>query len=141
MKLFPTAVAALAVAALVGAGGALAHQTATNNGVTVTMHVAPDDEPVATHDALVLVPKIKVRKGRFAWATCRCTLVISNSAREVLRRGAVTPRTLFTFPDPGAYRLTFSGRVKRKARWATFTVSFAIRASAPDENGSRKDLR
>jgi hypothetical protein len=131
MKLFPTAAVALAVAALVGASGASAHQTASNNGVTVTMHVAPDDEPVATHEALVLVPKVKTRTGRFAWATCRCTLEISNSAREVLRRGAVTPRSVFTFPEPGAYRLTFAGRVKRKARWATFRVSFAIRANAP----------
>ena len=33
--------------ALLCAGAAWAHQTATNNGVTVTVHVAPDDEPVA----------------------------------------------------------------------------------------------
>jgi hypothetical protein len=131
MKLFPTAVVALVVVALVGAGGAAAHQTATNNGVTVTVHVAPDDEPVATQEALVLVERVKTRTGRFAWANCRCTLEISNSAREVLRKGAVTPRSAFTFPEPGAYRLTVSGRVKRKARWATFKVSFAIRANAP----------
>jgi len=115
--------------ALLCVSSAWAHQTATNNGVTVTTHVAPDDEPVAGTAALILVEKIKTRTGRFAWATCRCTVEVSNSARAVLRRGRAGPRTEFTFPEPGAYRITVAGRVKRGAVWRWFKVSYAIRAN------------
>jgi hypothetical protein len=118
----------LAVAA-VCAGGAWAHQTATNNGVTVTVHVAPDDEPVAAEPALVLVEKVKTRTGKFTWATCKCTVEIRNSAGELLRKGRATSRTSFTFPQPGAYAIRVAGRVKRKAGWRWFKVTFAIRAN------------
>jgi hypothetical protein len=131
MKLRLVGVASGFVIALIGAGGAWAHQTATNNGVTVTLHVAPDDEPAATQPAFIVVESVKTRTGRFAWATCRCTVEISNSAREVLRRGPAGRRTVFTFPEAGAYRINVAGRVKRKAGWRSFKVSFAIRADAP----------
>jgi hypothetical protein len=131
MKLRLLGVASGFVIALFGASAAWAHQTETNNGVTVTLHVAPDDEPIATRPALVVVESVKTRTGRFAWSTCLCTLEISSSAREVLRRGRTGRRTTFTFPAAGAYRLTFAGRVKRKAGWRPFKVSFVLRADAP----------
>lgn len=119
--------AAFAVA-LACASAAEAHQTAVNNGVAVTMHVSPDDEPRAGHPAQVLVTKVKPRTGVFAWTTCRCALVISDSATTTLFKGTVKPQTEFTFPEVGAYQLDFSGRVKRKGKWVQFKVSFAIRA-------------
>lgn len=124
------AISGIAVA-LACAGAAWAHQTATNNGVTVTVHVAPDDEPVATQEAVIIVEKVSTRTGRFTWATCRCTLQVSNAASEVLLKGRTAQKTRFTFPEPGAYRINLAGRVKRKAGWRWFKVSFAIRASAP----------
>ena len=117
--------------ALLCASAASAHQTATNNGVTVTAHVTPDDEPIAGATSLILVPKVKTRTGRFTWATCRCTVEVSNSAREVVRRGRAGPRTEFTFPEPGAYRIQVAGRVKRGAGWRWFKVSFVVRANEP----------
>jgi hypothetical protein len=117
--------------ALSCAGVAWAHQTATNNGVTVTVHVTPEDEPIAGQPSLILVEKVKTRTGRFAWATCRCTMQVSNSDAEVLRKGRITPRTTFTFPEAGAYRIMVAGRVKRAVGWRWFKVSFAIRANDP----------
>jgi hypothetical protein len=131
MKLRLLGVASGFALALLGVGAAWAHQTESNNGVTVTLHVAPDDEPVATRPATVLVESVRTRTGRFAWETCRCTLEISNSAREVLRRGSTGRRSTFTFPEAGAYRITFAGRVKRKVGWRPFKVSFVLRADAP----------
>jgi hypothetical protein len=115
--------------ALLCASAAWAHQTATNNGVTVTVHVTPEDEPVAGATSLILVERVKTRTGRFTWATCRCTVEVSNAAGEFLRRGRAGPRTEFTFPEPGAYRIRVAGRVKRKVGWRWFKVSFAIRAN------------
>jgi hypothetical protein len=114
--------------ALATAGAALAHQTASNNGVSVTVHVAPDDEPIANEPASILVEKVKTRTGKFAWATCRCTLVVSDSAKNVLLKGPAKPRNDFVFPEAAAYSIGFSGRVKRNGVWRTFKVEFAIRA-------------
>jgi hypothetical protein len=119
--------AAIAVA-LICTGVASAHQTAVNNGVEVTVHVAPNDEPVAGEPAAILFPKIKTRTGKFAWANCRCVLQVSDSAGKVLLKSPATSRTEFTFPDPAAYQVTLSGRVLRKGKWAAFRVAFAYRA-------------
>jgi hypothetical protein len=110
------------------AGGATAHQTAVNNGVAVTVHVAPDDEPIANQPAAILVEKVKTRTGKFAWANCRCVIVVSDSAKNVLLKGPAKPHNDFVFPEPAAYSIGFSGRVKRNGVWRTFKVEFAIRA-------------
>lgn len=116
------------VVALASAGAASAHQTSVNNGVAVTMHVTPDDEPLAGQTALILVPRVKTRTGKFSWATCRCTLAVSDSAQNVLLKGQGVPRTGFVFPEAGAYRIDFAGRVRRNGKWVSFKVWFAIRA-------------
>jgi hypothetical protein len=122
---------AIAGTTLVCVAAAQAHQTASNNGVSVTMHVSPDDEPIADAPALILVPRVKPRTGKFAWAICRCTLKVSSASGEVLRNGRAFPRNEFVFPEAAAYRIDFAGRVKRNGKWVKFKVWFAIRASAP----------
>ncbi len=121
--------AAVGAIALTTASTALAHQTAVNNGVSVTMHVNPNDEPVAGTATDILVTRVKTRTGKFAWTTCRCTLVIGDSAGNILFKAVVKPRTEFTFPEAAAYSLVFSGRIKRLGKWKPFKVSFALRAS------------
>ena len=123
-----TALLACFAVALIGAGVASAHQTLVNNGVAVTLHVTPNDEPVAGEVAQLLVPKVKTRTGKFSWATCRCTIKVSDSAKNVLLNAPATPRTEFTFPGPAAYKIEVAGRVLRKGKWAVFHVAFAIRA-------------
>jgi hypothetical protein len=50
----------------------------------------------------------------------------------VIFRKPATAKTPFVFPAPGAYQLTFSGRVKAtKTRWRTFRIDYAWRAEAP----------
>ena len=126
-------VIAITAVGLACAAAAQAHQIAVNNGVSVTVHVAPDDEPIVGQTAVILVPKVKPRIGKFAWATCRCTLKVSNANGDVLLSGKALPRTEFVFPEAGAYRIDFAGRVKRivkqRIRWVPFKVWFAIRAS------------
>ncbi len=127
-KRLRAALVACFAVALVGADTASAHQTLVNNGVAVTLHVTPNDEPVAGEVAQLLVPKVKTRTGKFSWATCRCTIKVSDSAKNVLLNAPARPRTEFTFPDPAAYKIEIAGRVLRKGKWATFKVAFAIRA-------------
>ena len=77
-----------------------------------------------------VIDSVRVRRGTFTWKTCRCSLRISDSAGALLYQSkSATRRTPFVFPRAGAYKVTFSGRVKRVGRWHSFTVSDAVRAS------------
>jgi hypothetical protein len=118
---------ALAVG-LVWVAPASAHQTLSNNGVSVTLHVAPDDEPVAGQQATVSILSIKTRKGKFSWTTCACTMKIFEPDGSVLLDNRAVRKMTFTFPEPRAYGITLAGRVLRKHKWAKFTVTFGIRA-------------
>ncbi len=52
---------ACAVFTLVGAGEACAHDRETNNGVTVTLHVDPDDAPVAGQPATLVIESVDTK--------------------------------------------------------------------------------
>ena len=114
---------------------ASAHQIASNNGVSVQVHVNPNDEPIAGTATTIWVVRVKNVKGKgtFSWATCRCQLKVFDSSGTVIQNGpAKAAQTAVTFPEPKAYGITFSGRIKRNGIWKTFKVSYAIRAAAPE---------
>jgi hypothetical protein len=128
MSLRRTAIA-VAVISAAGAAPALAHQTAYNRGVAVTLHVNPDDEPVAGQPATIIVEKVKPPKGgKFRFSTCRCHVRVTTSSGGVVLDRAAGKRTSITFPDAAAYRIQFSGRYRKGSRYRTFSTSFAIRA-------------
>jgi len=112
-----------------------AHQIASNNGVSVQVHVNPNDEPIAGTPTTIWVVRVKNVKGNglFSWATCRCQLKVFDSSGTVVQSGAAkAAQTAITFPEAKAYGITFSGRIKRNGAWRTFKVSYAIRAAAPE---------
>lgn len=129
-------VRAVVVGSVVALAGvpARAHQTLAADGVAVTLHVTPDDEPIAGKPATIDVAKVKVGRGaRVRWKRCQCALTISAAAGSVIEQRPVDARTrisLFTFPAEGAYALALSGRYRRKGHWRPFTVTFPIRAVA-----------
>lgn len=111
------------------------HQIASNNGVSVQVHVNPNDEPVAGTPTTIWVVRVKPLKKTtvFTWKTCRCRLkVFDSSGTVVLDTATSTQRTPITFPEEKAYGITFSGRVKRSGVWKPFKVSYAIRTLAPE---------
>jgi hypothetical protein len=127
--------AAVGAAALaVAVAPAWSHQIASNNGVSVQVHVDPNDEPIVGQATTVWVVRVKARDAVFAWKTCRCRMNVFDSSGAVLLNSIATaPRTSVTFPEAKAYGITFSGRVKRKGIWRPFRVSYAIRASGPEQ--------
>jgi hypothetical protein len=114
---------------VVGAATAPGHQTESNKGVSVTMHVTPDDEPVSGQPSRIIVSKVRPSRGSFSFRTCACYLRISDSAGDVVLNRKAKRTTRFTFPRATAYEIVFTGRVKRGSRYKRFRVSFAIRAS------------
>jgi hypothetical protein len=116
------------LAALVAVPMAGAHQTSQNKGVSVTLHVTPDDEPVAGEPSKIIVTKVKPRSGRFSWRTCVCYLNIKDASGHVVLNRRAVKRMTFTFSRAGAYQLTFAGFIKRRGKKVHFSVPFAIRA-------------
>jgi hypothetical protein len=124
----PAAVLAAVVAGAVPPT-AMAHQTAYDGPVAVTLHVTPDDEPISGQSSEITIVKVAVRNGRFSFATGRTRLTISDSAGRVVLSRRVGKRTRFTFPRPGAYRIVVYGRVRRSGKFRSFSTRFAVRAS------------
>ena len=96
MKRFSIVVMTAALACVVASQGAFAHDRESNNGVTMTLHINPDDEPIATQPALLVIEKVET-KSVFSWKSCRCSMTISDSNDNVIRSGPVGARTVFTF--------------------------------------------
>jgi hypothetical protein len=114
---------------VIGAASAPGHQTESNKGVSVTMHVTPDDEPVSGQSSRIIVSKVRPSRGSFSWRNCACYLRISDSTGNVVLNRKAKRTTRFTFPRATAYEIVFTGRVKRGSRFKRFRTSFAIRAS------------
>ena len=112
-----------------GAATAPGHQTESNKGVSVTMHVTPDDEPVSGQSSRIIVSKVRPSKGSFSFKNCACYLRISDSGGDVVLNRKAKRNMRFTFPRATAYELVFTGRVKRSGKFKRFRVTFAIRAS------------
>ena len=98
-------------------------------GRAVTLHVTPDDEPVAGQASRIIVSKVRPSRGRFSWKSCKCYLRISDSTGNVVLNRKAKRTTTFTFPKATAYEIVFTGRVKRGSSFKRFRVNFAIRAS------------
>ena len=122
---------ALTLALTVGAGVAVAHQTAYDRGVAVTVHVSPDDEPVARQPATINVVRVKVPgSGRFSFRSCGCRLRVTDSSGAVVLSRSAGKHTRITFPRPAAYQIVFSGSYRRGSAKRSFRTTFAIRAAA-----------
>jgi hypothetical protein len=123
------AVAVFAASALTAP--ALAHQTVIDaRGVAVTMHVLPDDEPVAGKPATIVIVEVKPpRHATFTFRRCGCRIKVSTASGRVLLDRRTGKRTPFVFPDPAAYEITYSGSYRAKGgKPRRFRTTFAIRA-------------
>jgi hypothetical protein len=127
MRAAALAVAATAAPALTAS--ALAHETVTDHGVAVTMHVLPGDEPQAGQPATIVIVNVKPSSGRFTFGSCGCRIKVSTAAGRVLLDRRTRKRTPFVFPDPAAYEVTYSGGYRaRGGRTKQFSTTFALRA-------------
>jgi hypothetical protein len=122
--------AAACLALLVAATPALAHQSATSNGIAVTIHIAPDDEPVAGQASTIVFVSAKRRGWSLRRGSCGCRITVTDSSgATVLDRRTGSRETTFTFPRAGAYRVRISGRLRKGGRTKSFNASFTYRAS------------
>ena len=125
-----TAFAVAALATLALTAPALGHETVTDRGVAVTLHVLPDDEPMAGRPATIVAVKVRPPKGgRFSFKTCACRVKVTDAAGKVLLSKRTGQRTTFEFPKAAAYEITYSGGYRAKnGKTRKFSAAFAIRA-------------
>jgi hypothetical protein len=124
------AVAAALTAASALTASALAHETVTDHGVAVTLHVLPDDEPQAGKAATIVIVKVKPPSGKFTFGACGCRVRVTTASGAVLLNRRTGKRTPFVFPDAAAYEITYTGGYRAKGgRTKRFSTTFAIRAS------------
>jgi hypothetical protein len=127
----PAAVAVAAAAAMAPAVPALAHETVTDHGVAVTLHVLPDDEPRAGSPSTIVIVSAKPPQGgRFTFKRCACRMKVTTATGDVLLDRRTGKRTPFVFPAPAAYEITASGAYRaRGGKTRHFSATFALRAS------------
>jgi len=125
-----TAFAVAALATLALTAPALGHETVTDRGVAVTLHVLPDDEPMAGRPATIVAVKVRPPKGgRFSFKTCACRVKVTDAAGKVLLSKRTGQRTTFEFPKAAAYEITYSGGYRAKTgKTRKFSAAFATRA-------------
>ncbi len=125
-----TALAVAATATLALTAPALGHQTVSDRGVAVTLHVLPDDEPKAGQPATIVAVKVRPpRGGRFTFRSCICRVKVADASGHVLLSKRTGKRTRFTFPAAAAYEVTYSGSYRAKNRKTRrFIAAFALRA-------------
>jgi hypothetical protein len=122
-------VLATLLAATAFASPAAAHQTVSDNGATVTVHVSPDDAPVAGRAAKINVVRVKVPR-RATFRLSRARVKVTNASGSVLLNRHAARHITFTFPKAAAYQIVVSGSYRRAGRTRKFTTTFAIRANA-----------
>ena len=113
----PAAFAVVATATLALTAPALGHETVTDRGVAVTMHVLPDDEPRAGQRSTIVIVKVKPAAGRALHVQ---GLHVPSEGHQRIRPHVVLDRrtgkrTTFTFPDKAAYEVTYSGRYRAQS--------------------------
>ena len=123
----PATVVAGVIAALALAVPAIAHQTVSSNGATVTVHVAPDDAPVAGSPSSINIVSVKVPKGA-TFRLSRARVKVTDAGGATLLNRHAARHVTFTFPKAGAYEITVSGSYRRHGRTRRFATPFAIRA-------------
>ena len=132
MRVVPrtTALAVAATATLALTAPALGHQTISDRGVAVTLHVLPDDEPKAGQPATIVAVKVRPPRGaRFTFRSCICRVKVADASGHVLLNRRTGKRTTFTFPAAAAYEITYSGSYRAKNRKTRrFSAAFALRA-------------
>jgi len=103
---------------------AAAHQLASDNGVNVVLHVAPDDAPVAGRKAQ-LIFYLGSQSSSFYAQNCGCQLSLNLRHRQIanppLQLGTNGATASVTFPQAGVYTVVLSGD--------TFHVKFVVRVA------------
>lgn len=117
---------------------ASAHVFLTDGGITVLMHVNPNDDPVAGQPATLLFGITDI-SNKFNAANCDCQVTVKDSSGKQLLSVALPNISTqidaslyefsepFTFPDKDVYSIEVTGKPKTANTFQTFDVNYSLR--------------
>jgi hypothetical protein len=107
----------LAISAASNSLPVFTHTLKIENEVGVTLHIDPDDDPIAGAES-VFYPKINDKTDKFKISDCDCRVSISQGSNTLFQTILIPPQTdldsketsfKYTFPSKGTYQLEMSG--------------------------------
>ena len=116
-----------------------AHFLAVDGSIGATLHIDPDDSPVAGQPATFYFD-IADRANRFTLANCQCQASLSQAGHELIRSSIGQPGFSYVLPRPDVYTVHLKGTPKKTGDFEPFTISWEVRAdrsvAAPSVAGS-----
>ena len=116
------------------AAPASAHVLKTDGTIGAVLHINPDDDPV-TGSPTSYVLYFDDTAGRFTLPACDCTVAVQEQGATIHTQALTVTNALdssdtYTFPRPGVYTLSVSGRPKTAGVFAPFTLNYLVRVQA-----------
>jgi hypothetical protein len=103
---------------------ASAHTLAVDGEIGVTLHVHPDDEPIANRETPFYID-IAQRGQSFSLINCQCSLaILQNNKLLVTLPVKYLQSPIYVFPAAGTYEVKISGKPLGAAQFSPFTTEF-----------------
>ncbi len=113
---------------------ALAHTLASDDPISATVHVSPNESPIPGEVATLLF-EFKDPNRKFSAAACECVVKIVQNDKE-LERGAlgqnvsdvsdVHAEFYYTFPEIGDYTVRLLGRPREGSEFTPFELEYRV---------------
>jgi hypothetical protein len=109
-----------------------AHFLAIDGNIGVTLHVDPNDDPVANQPATFFFD-VADKAGKFTLANCTCQASLLQNGKQIYTQSiAATGFTQagfgYTFTSPGVYGVRLVGTPLTSNAFQPFTINWNIRA-------------
>jgi hypothetical protein len=136
---FAVILSCVALAAITTAS-AIAHEVKTSNEVGGTIHIEPNDRPIAGKKSRIWIALTKRGGEIIPYEKCDCRLEVRSltnksikfavpKSASILDRYLGLPSIEVTFPEVGRYELRLSGSAKGDVDFPDFDLTFSTNVS------------
>lgn len=118
----------------------IAHEVKASKGVGATIHIDPDDRPVAGKKSTIWITLTKRGGQTIPYEKCNCRMEVQSAADPSIKFTLSNPSTLVesylgvpslevTFPQAGRYELRLIGSPKEESDFHPFELTFTTDVS------------
>ena len=120
---------------MIGTTAAIAHEVRTSQEVGGTIHIEPNDRPIAGRKSTIWVALTKRGGEIIPYAKCNCRMEVRSlsdrnirftvrNSLAIIERYLGLPSLEVTFPQVGRYELKLSGSAKNGQNFPPFELTF-----------------
>jgi hypothetical protein len=132
---FAVILSCVTLATVTTSAGAIAHEVRTSQDVGGTIHIEPNDRPVAGKKTTIWVALTKRGGEIIPYGTCNCRMEVRSlsdrsirftvgNSLAIIERYLGFPSLQVTFPQVGRYELKLSGSAKNGEDFPPFELTF-----------------